>query len=384
MEYAFSDLRAGAAAVCRDFPDSYWRNLDSTGAFPEKFLQAFTRAGYVSTLVPEKLGGSGFGTLAGAAILEEIHASGADGAIAHAAMNAMTTFLRHGSDELHSRYLPGILSGDLRFISFAVTEPDAGTDTTRLTTRAVRDGNVYRLSGRKVFISHAKHTDLMLVLARTTPASQTRNRLDGFSVFIIETKPAILGSGLTISSVDTMVNHHSTELVFEDLAVPAGNLVGQKGEGFRHILDGMNAERILIAAECVGDARWFIEKASNYASTRSVFDRPIGQNQGVQFPIAETYAENEAARLMVEKAATLFDRNEPCGAEANMAKFLASRASYRAGDMCLQTFGGMGFAKESDVERKFRESRLYTVAPISNNLVLSYLANRVLGLPRSY
>lgn len=379
----FADVRHGVAALCKDFPQSYWQRLDRSGGFPEEFLTAFTRAGYVSTLVPSKLGGAGLGAAAGAAILEEIHAAGADGAIAHASMNAMTTFIRHGSQALHSRYLPSVLSGRLRFLSFAVTEPDAGTDTTRITTKAVKDGDVYRLTGRKIFISHVEHTDLMLVLARTTPAAQAHKRTDGFSVFVVETKMA-LGSGLIVASIGTMVNHHSTELAFDDLKVPAENLVGREGDGFRYILDGMNAERILIAAECIGDARWFIQKASSYAGTRTVFGRPIGQNQGVQFPIAEIYAENEAARLMVEKAASLFDADLSCGAEANMAKLLASRASYRAGDICLQTFGGMGFAKEADVERKFRESRLYIVAPISNNLVLSYLATRVLGLPRSH
>lgn len=380
---SFADLRHGVAAMCREFPGSYWRRLDETGDFPEAFLSAFIRAGYVSTLVPEAEGGSGLGTSAGAAVLEEIHAGGADGAIAHACMNAMTAFIRHGSKELRAHYLPRILSGELRFLSFAVTEADAGTDTTRITTKAEQEGGFFRLSGRKIFISHAAQTDLMLVLARTTPAAQARSRLDGISLFVVEVKPA-LGNGLEILPIETMVNHHSTELVFDGLRVPAGNLVGRKGEGFRHILDGMNAERILIAAECVGDTRWFIEKAAGYAAARPVFGRPIGKNQGVQFPIAEVHAENEAARLMVMKAAALFDEGRPCGAEANMAKFLASRASYRAGDVCLQTFGGLGFAREADIERKFRESRLYAIAPVSNNLVLSYLATHVLRMPRSY
>ena len=379
----FADLRHGAAALCREFPAAYWRRLDETGDFPEEFLSAFIREGYASTLVGEADGGSGLGTCAGAAILEEIHASGADGAIAHACMNAMTAFHRHGSPALRARYLPRILSGELRFLSFAVTEADAGTDTTRITTKAEQEGDFFRLSGRKIFISHAGHTDLMLVLARTTPAAQARNRLDGFSLFVVEVGPA-LGRGLEVAPISTMVNHHSTELAFDGLRVPAANLVGRKDEGFHHIFDGMNAERILIAAECIGDARWFIEKAAGYASARPVFGRPIGQNQGVQFPIAEVHAETEAARLMVAKAAALFDGGMACGAEANMAKLLASRASYRAGDICLQTLGGLGFAREADVERKFRESRLYVTAPISNNLVLSHLATHVLKMPRSY
>lgn len=380
---SYADLRVSAAALCRRFPNTYWRELDGSGAFPDAFLDAFVKAGFVTTLVPENIGGSGLGTAAGAAILEEIHASGADGAIAHAAMNAMTTFVRHGSAEMHARWMPRILSGELRFLSFAVTEPDAGTDTTRITTTAVREGDHYRVKGRKIFISHALHTDLMIVLARTTPACEARGKTDGFSVFVVEVRSA-LGNGLSASPVATMVNHHSTELLFDNLRVPAENLVGEEGHGFRYILDGMNAERILIASECIGDARWFIEQAARYAGTRKVFGRPIGQNQAVQFPIAEVYAETSAARLMVEKAAQMFDDGLPCGAEANMAKLLASKASYRAGDICLQTFGGMGFAREADVERKFRESRLYPIAPISNNLVLSYLASHVLGLQRSH
>jgi acyl-CoA dehydrogenase len=374
-------FRETARAVCKPFPGSYWRELDQTGAFPAEFLKAFTEAGFVSTLVPEKYGGSGLGTRAGAAILEEIHATGADGAIAHAAMNAMTAFVRHGSPALAKKWMPRILAGEKRFISFGVTEAAAGTDTTRITTRAVRDGDCYRISGRKTWISHADHTDLMLLLARTAP--QTDRRTDGFSIFLIDVNDA-LKRGMSVSPIKTMVNHHSTECLFEDLEVSAECLIGEAGSGFRYILDGMNAERILIGAECIGDARWFIEQASGYAGTREVFGRPIGHNQGVQFPIAEAYAETFAARLVVERAAALFDAGDDCGEEANLAKFLASRASYRAGDVCLQTFGGLGFAVEADIERKFRESRLYTVAPVSNNLVLSYLATKVLGMPRSY
>ena len=383
LEDILDELRRSASGFAAGFSGAYWRELDRNGQFPEAFLKAFTEFGFISTLVPKTLGGSGLGTQAGAILLEEIHAEGCDGAIAHAAMNAMTAFVRHGGRHLHDRWLPKILSGRLRFLSFAVTEPDAGTDTTRIATRAVRDGDVYRLSGRKIFISHALHTDLMLVLARTTPAAQARTRTDGFSVFVVDVR-ASLGHGLVATPIETMLNHHSTELVFDDLPVPAANLVGEEGEGFRYILDGMNAERILIASECVGDARWFVDRARRYASERKVFGRPIGQNQGVQFPIAEVHAETAAARLMVDRAAALFDAGRPCGAEANMAKLLASRASYRAGDICLQTFGGMGFATDADVERKFRESRLYPVAPISNNLILSHLATHVLGMPKSF
>jgi acyl-CoA dehydrogenase len=376
-------LRAAASGLCRAYPASYWRELDRTGAFPEAFLRAFTEAGFVGTLVPEDDGGSGLGTGAAAVILEEIHASGADGAIAHAAMNAMTAFLRHASPALKARWLPRILSGERRFLAFGVTEPDAGTDTTQIATVAVRDGDGYRVRGRKLWISHAEHTDLMLLLVRTTPRGDCARRTDGLTLLLVDARSA-RGHGLTVSPVSTMVNHHSTECVFDDLFVPADHLVGTEGAGFRHILDGMNAERILIAAECIGDARWFIEQATAYAKARRVFDRPIGQNQAVQFPLADSYAQVHAARLVVEHAAAKFDCGAPCSAEANIAKLLASQASYRAGDVCLQTFGGMGFATEADVERKFRETRLYAVAPVSNNLVLAYLAQQVLGLPRAY
>lgn len=383
MPDTHADLRDAARGLCRRFPASYWRELDRTKAVPDAFLDAFAQVGFVGTLVPERHGGSGLGTAAAAAILEEIHASGADGAIAHAAMNAMTAFVRHADEALLARWLPRVVSGERRFLSFAVTEAAAGTDTTRITTTARREGDLYRINGRKLWISHAGHTDLMLLLARTSAPGATSGRGDGLSMFLIDARES-RGRGLTATPVSTMVNHHSTECLFEDLAVPADHLVGVEGAGFRQILDGMNAERILIAAECVGDARWFVAQACEYARERRVFDRPIGQNQGVQFPIAEVHAHTHAARLAVEQAAVLFDRGEPCGAEANMAKYLASTASYRAGDVCLQTFGGMGFATEADVERKFRESRLYAVAPVSNNLVLGYVAQRVLGLPRAY
>jgi acyl-CoA dehydrogenase len=377
------DLRDAARALCKPFPAAYWRELDRTGAFPEDFLRAFTQAGFAGTLVPEAEGGSGLGTSAGAAILEEIHATGADGAIAHAAMNAMTAFVRHAPAELKSHWLPRILAGETRFLSFGVTEPDAGTDTTRIATTAVRQGDHYLVNGRKLWISHAEHTDVMLLLVRTTPRAQCASRTEGLSLLLVDAAQA-RGNGLTVAAVSTMVNHHSTECVFDDLRVPVENLVGSEGSGFRHILDGMNAERILIAAECAGDARWFIEQASSYAKVRRVFDRAIGQNQGVQFPIADAHAQTHAARLAIAHAAALFDAVQPCGAEANIAKLLASQASWRAGDVCLQTFGGMGFASEADVERKFRESRLYAVAPVSNNLVLAYIAQQVLGLPRAY
>ena len=379
----YQDLRDASRALCKSFGMDYWRKLDRTGDFPESFLRAFTEAGFISTLVPERDGGSGLGTAAGAAILEEIHATGADGAIAHAAMNAMTAFVRHADESLKAQWLPRILSGERRFISFGVTESEAGTDTTRINTTAVREGDHFRVNGRKIWISHAGYTDLMLLLVRTAPRDAGQRRSDGLSLLLVDASES-RGRGLNVTPISTMVNHLSTECVFEDLRVPAINLVGEEGAGFRHILDGMNAERILIGAECIGDARWFIEQASTYAGMRRVFDRPIGQNQGVQFPIAQVYAETHAARLVVQEAAMLFDARISCAAESNIAKLLASKASYSAGDVCLQTFGGMGFATDADVERKFRESRLYTVAPVSNNLVLSYIAQQVLHLPRSY
>ncbi|MEE8515436.1 MAG: acyl-CoA dehydrogenase family protein [Alphaproteobacteria bacterium] len=379
----FDDIRAGVRELCARFPGEYWRGHDRARSYPQEFVSALTEAGYLAALIPESYGGSGLGIAAAAAILEEIHKSGGNGAACHAQMYVMGTVLRHGSDAQKDQYLPAIAAGDMRLQAFAVTEPSAGSDTLGLKTRAVRDGDDYVIDGAKVWTSRAEHSDLMVLLARTTPEDQITRRGDGLSVFLVDMARAVK-SGLTIKPVRTMINHATTELFFDQLRVPATSLIGAEGEGFRYILDGMNAERILIGAECIGDARWFIAKATAYANERVVFDRPIGQNQGVQFPIARAHARAEAANLMVARAADLFDRGETCGAEANMAKLLASEASWDAADMCLETFGGYGFAEEYDVERKFRETRLYRTAPISTNLILAYLAEHVLGLPRSY
>ena len=378
------ELREPVRALCARYPGEYWREKDRARAYPEEFVQALTDAGFLAALIPERYGGSGLGIGAAAAILEEIHASGCNGGACHAQMYTMGTVLRHGSDAQKEAYLPEIASGARRLQAFGVTEPTTGSDTTQLRTTAERrqDGD-YTVNGQKVWISRAEHSDLLLLLARTTPKEECAKRTDGLSVFLIELEHA-LGNGLEIRPIRTMINHATTELFFDDLVIPAASLIGEEGRGFRYILDGMNAERILIAAECIGDSRWFIEKASAYATERQVFGRPIGANQGVQFPIAEAYAQTEAAGLMVQKAAALFDAGRACGPEANMAKLLASEASWKAGDTCLQTHGGFGFAEEYDVERKFRETRLYRVAPISTNLILAYLGQHVLGMPRSY
>ena len=380
---SFPEIREGVRALCARFPGAYWRELDRERAYPSDFVAALTEAGYLAALIPEDHGGSGLPLAAAAAILEEIHKSGGNGAACHAQMYIMGTLLRHGSQAQKAAYLPEIASGALRLQAFAVTEPDSGSDTTRLATTAVRRGDAYVVNGRKVFISRSEHSDLMLLLARTTPLDKVGKRTDGLSVFLVDMREAV-GKGLTIQPIRTMINHATTELFFDDLAVPAENLIGDEGRGFRYILDGLNAERILIAAECIGDARWFVDKACAYARERVVFDRPIGRNQGVQFPIARDHAATEAADLMVRKAAALFDAGAACGAEANMAKLLASEASWAAADTCLQTHGGFGFAEDYDVERKFRETRLYRVAPISTNLILAYLGEHVLDLPRSY
>ena len=380
----YTEIRDAVARLCADYPGEYWRELDRDRAYPTAFVRDLTDNGYLSVLIPEEYGGSGLGISAAAAILEEIQKSGGNGAACHAQMYTMGTVLRHGSEAQKSEYLPKIASGDLRLQAFGVTEPTSGTDTLSLRTTAVRDGNDgYVVNGQKVWTSRAEHSDLMLLLARTTPKEEVERRTDGLSVFIVDMRKA-LGNGLEIRPIRTMINHATTEIFFDNLRIPADSLVGEEGKGFRYIIDGMNAERILIAAECIGDARWFIQKASDYAGERRVFDRPIGQNQGVQFPIAEAYARTEAADLMVRKAAALFEAGEPCGEQANMAKYLASEASWQAADMCMQTHGGFAFAEEYDVERKFRETRLYRIAPISNNFVLSYIAEHVLGLPRSY
>jgi acyl-CoA dehydrogenase len=379
-----AQIREAVRALCADFPGEYWRALDRERAYPEQFVAALTKAGFLAALIPEEYGGSGLTMSAAVAIMEEIQASGCNGAACHAQMYTMGTVLRHGSAEQKARYLPAIARGELRLQAFGVTEPTSGTDTLSLRTTAVRDGNTYVVNGQKIWTSRAEHSDLMLLLARTTPREQTQSRTGGLSVFLVDMQEAAAGHGLTIRPIRTMMNHATTEVFFENMRVPAGNLIGNEGEGFRYILSGMNAERILIAAECVGDAKWFINKAAAYASERVVFGRPIGQNQGVQFPIARSYINMRAAELMVHEAAALYENGKDCGTEANMAKHLAAEASWAAADMCVQTHGGFGFAEEFDIERKFRETRLYTVAPISTNLVFSYIAEHVLGLPRSY
>jgi len=378
-----AEIRTAVAALCARFPGAYWRALDRDRAYPTEFVRALTEGGFLGCLIPEEYGGSGLGLIAAAAILEEVQRSGCNGAACHAQMYIMGTLLRHGSPAQKSQWLPQIASGAIRLQAFGVTEPGAGTDTTAIRTTAERRGGRYLVNGQKVWTSRAEHSDLLLLLARTTARAEAATRTAGLSVFLVDLRAA-RGRGVTIRPIRTMMNHATTEVFFDNLEVPAENLVGEEGKGFRYILDGMNAERILIAAECIGDARWFIAAATAYAKGRVVFGRPIGQNQGIQFPIARAYAASEAAALMVERAARLYEQGEPCGKEANMAKLLAADASWQAGDMCVQTHGGFGFAEEYDVERKFRETRLYQVAPISTNLILSYLAEHVLGLPRSY
>jgi alkylation response protein AidB-like acyl-CoA dehydrogenase len=378
-----AEIRAAVRQLCDKFGEDYWLQMDRENGYPAEFVSELTSSGYLGVLIPEQYGGAGLGVLEASAVMEEICRSGAHAGVCHAQMYVMGSVLRHGSDEQKSRYLPKIASGELRLQSFGVTEPTTGTDTTSLKTTAKKQGDQYIINGQKVWISRIQHSDLMLLLARTTDKSEVAKKTDGLSTFIIDVKAAE-GNGLTIRPIESMINHHSCELFFDDLAIPAENLLGQEGKGFKVILDGMNAERVLIAAECVGDGRYFIDKASAYASDRVVFNRPIGANQGVQFPIARAYTQVEAAGLMVEKAAKMFDAGLPCGAEANMAKMLASEASWAAGDVCMQTHGGFAFAKEYHIERKFRETRLYQIAPISTNLILSYVAEHVLGMPRSY
>lgn len=377
------EIRRAVQAVCSDYPGQYWRDKDRDRAYPAEFVDAITRAGFLGALIPESYGGSGLKMHAAAVIMEEIQASGCNGAAAHAQMYVMNTLLRYGSEEQKQNYLPGIASGDLRLQAFGVSEPTSGTDTLSLRTFARRDGDSYVISGQKIWTSRAEHSDLMVLLARTTPRDDVQSKTEGLSLFLIDMRE-VVGNGMTIKPIRTMMNHSTTEMFFDDMRVPASSLIGEEGKGFRYVLSGMNAERILIGAECIGDAKWFIEQATAYAKDREVFGRSIGQNQGVQFPIARCYAQMRAAELMVHHAARLYDEGGNVGAEANMAKMLASEASWAAADMCVQTFGGFGFAEEYDVERKFREARLYTVAPISTNLILSYLAEHVLGLPRSY
>ncbi len=377
------EIRQEVRKLCSRFPGEYWRKLDIESAYPTDFVEALSEAGYLAALIPEEHGGSGLPLSAAAAILEEVQHGGCNAAACHAQMYIMGTILRHGSEAQKAKYLPQIAKGELRLQAFGVTEPSSGTDTTSIKTMAKRDGENYIISGQKIWTSRAEHSDLMLLLARTAPKSASAKRTDGLSVFIVDMRDAKRG-GMTIRPIKTMMNHSTTEVFFENVVVPADNLIGEEGNGFRYILSGMNAERILIAAECIGDAKWFIDKASTYASERIVFDRPIGQNQGIQFPIARAYAQTRAAELMVRQAAILFEAEKKCGAEANMAKLLAADASWAAAEACVQTYGGFAFATEYDIERKFREARLYQVAPISTNMILSYLAVHVLGLPRSY
>src|SRR5215213_2038936 len=380
----YADIRDAVAKLCAQFPGEYWRKLDREMAYPKAFVDALTEAGYLSVLIPEEYGGAGLKLSAAAAILEEIQRAGCNGGGCHAQMYTMGTLLRHGNEQQKAQWLPKIASGELRLQAFGVTEPTSGTDTSSLKTFARRDGNShYIVNGQKIWTSRAEYSDLMILLARTTPKEEARKRTDGLSVFIVDMNAA-KDNGLSISPIRTMMNHSTTEVFFTDLRVPAENLIGEEGKGFRYILSGMNAERILIASECIGDAKWFIDKASAYAKERNLFGRPIGQNQGVQFPIARCYMQMRAAELMVHEAAALYEAGEDCGEQANMAKQLAAEASWAAADMCVQTHGGFGFAEEFDIERKFRETRLYTVAPISTNMVLSYIAEHVLGLPRSY
>ena len=376
-------ITEAVAALCARFPGEYWRTCDRERAYPTEFVQAMTDGGFLGVLIPEAYGGSGLGLSVAAHMLETVHASGGNAAAMHAQMYTMGTLLRHGTEEQKATWLPKIATGEVRLQAFGVTEPTAGTDTTSISTVARREGDEYVISGQKIWTSRAEHSDLMILLARTTARDKVTKRSEGMSVFLVDMKKA-LGNGMEITPIRTMLNHATTAVYFDDLRIPAGNLIGEEGRGFRYILDGMNAERILIAAECIGDATWFTKTATGYANERVVFGRPIGANQGVQFPIAQAHAQAEAAKLMVYRAAALFDAGQPCGPEANMAKYLAAEASWKAGDTCLQTHGGFGFAEEYDVERKFRETRLYQVAPISTNLILAYIGEHVLGMPKSY
>lgn len=381
MNEMHSELRDAVRSLCQRFPDEYWRKTDRERRYPEEFVKALTEAGWLAALIPEQYGGSGLGVTEASIILEEVNRCGGNAGACHAQMYIMGTLLRHGSEAQKNHYLPRIASGELRLQAFGVTEPTTGSDTTKLKTTAVRRGERYVINGQKVFTSRALQSDIMLLLARTTPIDQVKKKSEGLSVFLVDLHNA---KGLTITPIDTMMNHSTNQLFFDDMEIPAENLIGEEGKGFRYILDGMNAERILIAGECVGDGYWFIDRATSYAKERVIFDRPIGQNQGIQFPIARAYVNIEAANLMRFRAAELFDAKQPCGAEANMAKLLGADASWEAANAALQTHGGYGFAAEYDVERKFRETRLYQVAPISTNLILSYIAEHVLGLPRSY
>ncbi len=377
------DMREALRGLTDRFDSAYWQKVDAARGYPDEFVDALTQAGWLAALIPIEYGGSGLGLAEASVIMEEINRSGGNAGACHGQMYNMGTLLRHGSEEQKRTYLPRIASGELRLQTMAVTEPTSGTDTTQLKTVALKKGDRYVVSGQKVWISRIQHSDLMILLARTTPLAEVKKKADGMSIFLVDLHAA-MGRGMTVRPIVNMVNHETNEVFFDELEIPAENLIGEEGKGFRYILDGLNAERTLIAAECIGDGWWFVEKARRYANERVVFDRPIGRNQGVQFPIAENYIELEAANLMRFKACELFDAGKPCGAEANMAKYLAAKASFEAANVCLQTHGGFGFAAEYDVERKFRETRLYQVAPISTNLILSYVAEHVLGLPRSF
>jgi acyl-CoA dehydrogenase len=379
----YQDMREALRDLCRQFDSAYWQKIDHERGYPEAFVTAMTEAGWLAALIPEEFGGSGLGLAEASVIMEEINLSGGNAGSCHGQMYNMGTLLRHGSEAQQKMYLPKIASGELRLQSMAVTEPTTGTDTTKLKTTAVKKGDKYVVNGQKVWISRIQHSDLMILLARTTPISEVQRKSEGMSIFIVNLKDAI-GKGMEIRPIANMVNHETNEVFFDNLEIPAENLIGVEGQGFKYILDGLNAERVLIAAECIGDAYWFIDRARRYANDRVVFDRPIGKNQGIQFPIADSYIETEAANLMRFKACELFDNHQPCGPEANMSKYLAAKASWEAANVCLQTHGGFGFANEYDVERKFRETRLYQVAPISTNLIYSYIAEHVLGLPRSF
>ena len=383
MTNDYSDIREAVRALCVTFPPEYHRRIDEARGYPEDFVDALTQAGWLAALIPEEFGGSGLGLTEASVIMEEINRSGGNSGACHGQMYNMGTLLRHGSDEQKQRYLPAIANGELRLQSMGVTEPSTGTDTIRIKTTAVRKGDRYVINGQKVWISRVQHSDLMILLARTTPLAEVEKKSRGMSIFLVDLREAV-GSGLEVKPIPNMVNHETNELFFDNLEIPAENLIGEEGMGFKYILDGLNAERTLIAAECIGDGYWFIDRVTAYAGEREVFGRPIGQNQGVQFPIAEAFVEVEAANLMRFKACQLFDTGEACGAEANMAKYLAAKASWEAANACIQFHGGFGFATEYDVERKFRETRLYQVAPISTNLILSYVAEHILGLPRSF
>jgi acyl-CoA dehydrogenase len=382
-EDQFQDMREALRDLCNRYDSAYWQKVDHERGYPEAFVSAMTEAGWLAALIPEEYGGSGLGLAEASVIMEEINFSGGNSGSCHGQMYNMGTLLRHGSDVQKKIYLPKIATGELRLQSMAVTEPTTGTDTTKLKTTAVKKGDKYIVNGQKVWISRIQHSDLMILLARTTPLSEVKRKSEGMSIFIVNLKDAI-GKGMEVRPIANMVNHETNEVFFDNLEIPAENLIGEEGQGFRYILDGLNAERVLIAAECIGDAYWFIDRARRYANDRVVFDRPIGKNQGIQFPIADSYIETEAANLMRFKACELFDNNQACGPEANMSKYLAAKASWEAANVCLQTHGGFGFANEYDVERKFRETRLYQVAPISTNLIYSYVAEHILGLPRSF